>query len=223
LHPHNNTLSGVSLKQSFPVTGSVKLSINDMVAGNIHVHTGDTNQIVVSETLQSENQAFTSDALPLKTVQVGNTLNIAINNDLANDDSAGVILDVYTPADTSVDINAASASVTIDNVNGQIIANTKDGSITATNDHLSGFSRLQSGEGEIHFTGSFDAKGTYLFSSGSGDIDISLPANSSFRLDTTGVSAADIMNGFGGDVVGDHPEAIVMIHTQEGSVTLRKY
>lgn len=222
-HQHNGASSQVASQLSFPVTGPVTLSINDMAAGSIRVHAGDTNQVVVSETTQSENQAFTSDALPFKPVQVGNTLNININNDLENADSTGVILDVYTPRDTSVDIHADSASVNIDNVDGQIIANTKDGSITATNDNMSGSSSLQSEEGDIHFRGSFDAKGTYQFSSESGAIDISLPANSSFRLSTTGVSAAGIMNDFGSYVVGNHPEATVMINAQEGSVAVHKY
>src|SRR5205807_2016571 len=114
-HKHNDAISSVSSQLSFPVTGPVKLSISDEAAGLIRIHTGDTNQVVVSETSQSENRAFTSDTLPIKPVQVDNTLNITINNDLENDDSTGVILDVYTPRDTSVDINASSASINIEN------------------------------------------------------------------------------------------------------------
>jgi hypothetical protein len=221
-HPHNETRSSLPSQLSFAVTGPVKLSINDMAAGTIRIHAGDTNRVVVSETSQDENKAFTSDALPFKPVQDGNALNISIDNDLENADSTGVILDVYTPRDTSVNINADSASVNIDNVDGQIIANTKDGSITATNDNMSDSSSLQTEDGDINFTGSFDTKGTYQFSSESGAINISVPANSSFRLNTTGVSAASIMNEFGGNVVGNHPDATVTILSQKGSVALHK-
>jgi Putative adhesin len=221
-HKHNETISGAP-SQLFPVTGPVKLSINDSAAGIIHIHTGDTNQVVVSATPQSEDHAFASGVLPLKPVQVGNTLNLTVNNDLENDDSAGVILDVYTPRDTSVDIQASSASINIENVEGQITANTDDGSITAENDELSGLSSLKSQDGDINFTGSFDAKGIYQFSSESGTIDISVPENSSFRLNTTGTDSANITNDFGSNNVGNHPGATVAVHTEEGSVAVHKY
>ena len=220
-HKHSDTVSVSNFTQLFSVsTGPVKLVINDATAGSIRVHAGDTNQIVVSGTLQ---QASAPNALPLKSVQTGNTLNITVNNDQENDGSAGVILDVYTPSSTSVDINAPSATtITIDHVDGQITASTQEGSITATNDNMTGSSSLQTEDGDINFTGSFDTKGTYQFSSESGAIDISVPANSSFRLNTTGGSAAGITNEFGGNIVGNHPEATVMINTQKGSVMLHK-
>jgi len=219
-HKHNDSVSVSNFTQLFSVTtGPVKLVINDASAGSIRIHAGDTNQIVVSGTLQ---QALAPDALPLKSVQTGNMLNITVNNDQENDDSAGVILDVYTPSYTSVDINAPSASlISIADVDGQIIASTQKGSITATNDNMTGSSSLKTEDGDINFTGTFDTKGTYQFSSETGNILIDVPANSSFRLNTS-VGPAGIMNEFGGNVVGNHPEATVIIYTQRGSVTLNK-
>jgi hypothetical protein len=221
-HHRNEPVSSGISAQLFTVNGPVKLAINDAMPGLIRVHTGDTNQVVVSETSQSENPAFASNVLPLKSTQAGNALSIAVSGDLAGDDTAGVILDVYTPTTTSVDINAPSASIRIENVDGQITASTNEGSITATNDAMSGVSSLQTEDGSIQFIGSFDAKGTYQFSSETGAIDISVPASSSFRLHTVGAGATEIDNEFGSNIVGNHPEAIVTIRTEDGSVALHK-
>jgi hypothetical protein len=218
---HNNTVV-TDATQLFPVTsGPVMLTIKDAAAGNIHIHAGDTNQIVVSETWQSGDHAFASDAQPLKSVQTGNTLNITVNSDLANGDAAGLILDVYIPSSTSIDINAPSASlISIANVDGQINASTKEGSITAIDDNITGSSSLKSEDGDINFTGSFDSKGTYEFSSQIGNITIAVPPDSSFRLDTTGINPAKISNQFGSNVIGNHPAATVTVHTEEGAVTV---
>jgi hypothetical protein len=219
---HDAGISRSISAQLFAVNGPVKLAINDESAGLIRVHTGDTNQVVVSATPQSEDPTFASNALPLKSTQRGNTLDIAVSSDLENDDSAGVILDVYTPTTTSVDINAPSASISIENVDGQITASTDEGSITATNDNIRGSSSLKTEDGSIEFTGSFDATGTYQFSSGTGTIDISVPANSSFRLNTIGAGADGMDNEFGSNIVGEHPQATVTIHTENGSAALHK-
>lgn len=221
-HKHDAPVVNIP-SQQFPVTGPVKLVINDAAGGLIRIHTGDTSQVVVSETPQSEHRDSLPDLLPLKPVQIGNTLDITVIGNLEDDDSAGVILDVYTPRSTSVDVNAPLASINVEGVDGQVIASTNDGSITATDDNMSGPSSLQSQDGDIRFTGSLDAKGTYQFLSDSGDIDISVPENSSFHLITTDINPDNITNEFGSNIIGDHPVASVTVHTEEGSVALHKY
>jgi hypothetical protein len=174
--------------------------------------------------VQSDNPGFRPSQIPVRFTPTGNALVIGVNAGNENADSIGdVTLDVSTPPDTNVNIQAASALVTIEDVKGQIKASTDDGTITAANDELSNLSDLKSETGNIRFTGSFDAKGTYQFSSESGTIDISVPENSSFRLNTTGINSADITNEFGSNVVGNHPDATVAIHTEGGSVALHKY
>ena len=220
--------------QSFPVKGSAHLIINDPAAGAIHVHTGDTDHVVI--------QAITppSHTPPLQTKQSNNTIDINVNAHEDDEDSPGVVLDVYTPSNASVDIKADAATVDISGVNGQISATTGDGSINAAqdrgtlnlatggghigviNDSLNGPSSMKTEDGDITFVGTLDPHGTYQFSSQSGSIDLSLPEDSSFHLDTAATDSTDMTNEFGSDVVGNNPQATVSIHTEEGSIAVHK-
>lgn len=99
--------SSIIPQQSFPVSGAVQLSIQDHAAGSIRIHTGDTDHVLVSETTQSGSVL---NNLPVQSMQQGNALTLSIDN--AGD--SGVVLDVTTPADTSLNVTADSASINFD-------------------------------------------------------------------------------------------------------------
>ena len=163
-------------QQSFPVSGSLSLSIHDLAPGTIRIHTGDTGRVVVSEMVQSDTGTST---LPLQSDQQGNTLTLSITGK----DMTGVVLDVTTPPDTSFNVQADSAT--------------------------------------INFVGSLDPNDSYLFTTQTGSISASIPADSAFRLSNV-VDVGDFTNEFGSDLVGNSPRANVALLAYGGAVAIQK-
>lgn len=85
-------------QQSFPVLGSLFLSIRDKAPGTIRIHTGDVGRVVVSEG---------ASTLPLQSEQEGHTLTLSI----ASTVDPGVVVDVTTPPDVSLTVQADSATI----------------------------------------------------------------------------------------------------------------
>jgi DUF4097 and DUF4098 domain-containing protein YvlB len=118
-------------------------------------------------------------------------------------------------------LNGESGSLHITGVTGQLKAVTHSGDVVVRDAKLSGQSALKTDSGSVRFDGSLDPAGTYLASTNSGDIDLTLPSNAAFQLAAT-TGSGNVNNAFGGNVIGSGPQAHITATIGSGSVTVDK-
>jgi hypothetical protein len=183
----------------------------DQCSGYVHVHAStSTNQVV----LQGLGGIFVFSSH----AQSSDT--IIIN---------GCNLDMTVPANINLNINADEIDVF--GVSGQMKLTTNGGSINLVQDTLQGTSVLDNNGGPILFQGSIGSTANPTFSSNGGSVDISLPADASFQLKTTGILGTFTTN-YPGIVVGDTglpqatignaSQATLTLQINDTSVILRK-
>ncbi len=123
-------------------------------------------------------------------------------------DVGSVNFTIRVPFDAMVDIETKIGNLNVSNVGGALVRAkiSSDGDITLTNINAQ-FVVAENGIGNIFFDGEIRAGGTYRFTSMSGDINLRVPFNSSFKLVATAPSTRSINLGSfaGGDLrfVGD--------------------
>jgi hypothetical protein len=107
------------------------------------------------------------------------------------------------------------------------------GSIDATRTSLTNSSQLQTGTGNVNFSGSIGS-GSYQFQSSTGDVVVSLPGNTSFRANATaavGTISSDFSNitvqqnmvgASASGAVGSTPSANITLTTTTGAIHLKQ-
>lgn len=118
-------------------------------------------------------------------------------------------------------ITAASGSIRLHKMSGQVDAQTWSGDVTVDSSALAGTSRLQTRSGSVRFSGSLDPRGTYTMQTTNGDVDLTLPADVAFLLQAS-TGSGTVQNDFGGNSTGSGSQAHLLLHTQNGSVTIVK-
>ncbi len=128
-----------------------------------------------------------------------------------------------TVADLSgqITLNTGSGELTATSITGQANLRTGSGSLTVSQAHLKGTSLLHTGSGSITFDGSLDPNGTYCFETGSGAVNLTVPASSALSLDLH-TGSGSITNSFGSNETGGAPRAKVFVQTGSGSITINK-
>jgi len=189
---------------TYTVSALPTLVLNDD-NGTVTIHTGGANsQVTVQAT--KHFQAFGGSAPAVQSSQDGNTINATVQNQSNNFMSFGsnnVDLNVTVPANANLQIHTETGTIDVSGVSGTMSLSTATGSITANQDALSGQSTLQSNTGSITFDGSIAPGGNYQFSTDTGSVDVTLPANSSFHVDAT-TNTGSIDSDFSGVQVRDH-------------------
>ncbi|HZR40018.1 MAG TPA: DUF4097 family beta strand repeat-containing protein, partial [Ktedonobacteraceae bacterium] len=105
--------------------------------------------------------------------------------------------------------------------NGPLKAVTTNGDIIVRQAALSGQSSLETTNGSVRFQGSLDLQGTYKMKTNSGDVNLTLPSNTSFQLSAT-TGSGSVHNEFGSTIVGYIPRAQITVTIGYGSVTINK-
>lgn len=154
------------------------LVLNDDT-GSITIQTGDSNKVTIQET---QHIPLVGGAPDAKTSQDGNTITTTVES---HGGFNSVDFNVTIPANATLQIHTSTGSIDVSGVSGTVSLTSDTGSITANQDVLSGQSTLQTNTGDITFDGSLAPNGNYQFSTDTGSVDATLPANSSFHLDAT--------------------------------------
>ncbi|QBD74642.1 hypothetical protein EPA93_01000 [Ktedonosporobacter rubrisoli] len=233
-HPSERTaktISHATKSQTFTVSGTPKVNIHNNI-GQVVVHQGDGNNVIVNVS-QSVNDALDdADTIPgnnigstqIKTVQDGDIINVT-NSGLfsASDrnDTQDAILDITVPAASDIQIDNQAGNIKIEGVNGQVKASTKIGEIDAENVTLKGDSSLETQAGAIIFNGKLDSTSTDLFNTKTGKVDVTLPNDAAFQLQTS-TKIGKVNNEFGGSNAGSGQQAQLKIKTQIGEINLHK-
>ncbi len=118
-------------------------------------------------------------------------------------------------------LKTGSGGIQINDLKGQATMGTGSGSIYMRQAQLSGQSIVKTGSGSIAFAGTLDPHGRYHFETGSGSVNLALPASSAFHL-TTSTGSGSTSNDFGSTSVGNGQQADVTINTGSGSIYIRK-
>jgi hypothetical protein len=140
---------------------------------------------------------------------------------------------VTVPQTCDLELTSDAGSITVSNVRGQISLTSNAGNIKASEVLLQGDSRLKIDAGTITFTGAIDAIGSYQFLTDVGSINVTLPAQTAFRLEAStdvGSIHSDFAVNIQRDSVGAKargetgvsPYPDLKLKTDVGSITLRK-
>jgi len=229
--------SKVEPARTFSVGTLPTVVINDDV-GTIHVHTGGTNSsVVVQVTEVSQGLGNNSDNGKVSYNQdsANNTVTVNAHSGPGFFGSNSIDIEVTVPKNSNLQIKTNTGEVDVTGVTGQMSLSSDTGAIQAMQDSLTGQSILKTDTGSVTFDGTIDPKGSYQFETNTGEVDVTLPGNSSFYVDastSTGSIDSDFpgVNVQHGDVtgasahgdVGNAPGATVILKTDTGSISLHQ-
>lgn len=183
-----------SREMSFDVGASPTLVI-DNFAGNVRIETGSDGVISAVASIRAAGAASVRD-ISVEPTQEGDTVSIRTRRPSGRIATVAVDLDLTVPEGTRIEVTSGAGDVTAEDVHGEIMVDTGAGNVTVTGNE--GQVRLETGAGDIDYTGA--PQGTSTFSTGAGNIQISLPADFSGAVDLdTGIGSVDV-RGF--DVEG---------------------
>jgi Putative adhesin len=120
-----------------------------------------------------------------------------------------------------IDLHTGSGRIEAGNLQGQINLHTGSGRIEVTRSALSGKSLLKTGSNSITVDSSLDPLGDYKFQTGSGSINLILPADAAFILDAR-TGSGGVHNEFGSNQVGKGPHAPLNLRTGSGGIHIHR-
>jgi DUF4097 and DUF4098 domain-containing protein YvlB len=196
-----------SFDRTLKVNGAVDLEIQSG-SGNITVHQGDSNSVVIHGHIKASESWFNSNGMSAEekvkrieqnppVEQNGNSIRIGHIADESLRNNISISYDVTTPKGTSlhsstgsgdekisdidgpVRANSGSGNLTISNIASEVRANAGSGDLSISNVH--GRAYTETGSGNIKATqiaGGFDAR------AGSGDITFDQTASGSVHVQT---------------------------------------
>lgn len=203
------------------------------VVAHKHVFLGDSSQLPIHYDLSSDHRILTITVDDNIAFGLFNfTFNRGVDFEVTVPDQAS--LNVQT-GNGSLDASGITGQIKLDSGNGSIQAtqlngvltlHTGNGTITAKQISASDGSTFKTGNGSIDYNGTLDAtNGSYLFTTGNGDIDLTLPGNASFQVyvDTgNGSINSDFAYGSDGKVGSGPSYAQVTLKTGNGSIHLHR-
>lgn len=132
--------------RAFSLSGRGTLVVNEG-SGSLHVHTGNTSQVIVQGNEYARGFGGNLDDLHIQYAQDGNTITVSTDENWSFIGDSGVNFDITVPASIDVTIQSSSADVTVDNVNGRVKASTSSGNVHV--DNIDGPLELSSSSGDV--------------------------------------------------------------------------
>ena len=187
--------------KTYPASRNVRINLMNR-SGTVIVEGWNRSEVQVQAYLETPAAAINPQL-------VEGTLFInMVKDNYGRGDVGPVNFTIRVPFDAMVDIETRIGNLNVTNVRGALVRAkiSSDGDITLTNISAKVVS-AENGIGNIFFDGDIQSGGIYRFTSTSGDINLRVPFNSSFRLVATAPSTRSINLGSfaGGDLrfVGD--------------------
>lgn len=222
--------------QVFTISSAPTLVLNNG-NGDVHVHAGNVNNIVVSARSHGFGMMQGNDGQMVRTEQQGNTITIS---PAERSDVFGrqVDLDITVPAATNLELRTTSGDINVEGVQGQMSLATNNGDIKGSNlsgvlnvsttsgdvkleqTLLRGNSSLKTNSGSIELEGDLDTQGDYQFQTNSGDVELKLSGFSTFHL-VPSTNSGSIKNEFGRSQGSNAGGPQVKITTNSGDITVK--
>jgi hypothetical protein len=199
----------IPVAQTFFVQGAPTIVVNGG-GGSVHIHAGDTNQVLIS----------TRDGSPVQTTQNGNIIDIGTDSSFDSFGDNEQNLDITVPTASDLQIQSGSGDIQIEGVNGQMTLTTDSGDVQLQHTLLQGDSSIQTDEGDITVQGNIDPQGNYQFQTNSGDVKLTLPEDSSFHF-VPSTALGNIENGFEGTQDNNSPGPLLKITTASGDISVQ--
>ncbi|GER91781.1 hypothetical protein KDW_59430 [Dictyobacter vulcani] len=207
-HNYSSRLSPHSEAPSY-VTEFKGTTVNlHATSADIHVHFGTSNVVRVS--------SIGSDTFKGDTDGTTITLN-EVDQRGGLFEHRNQTIDITAPADEHLILQTKSGNVEIDNIAAQANVNTDSGDITVDQARFENGSSLQTKSGDIHFKGNLAEKGTYAFTTDSGNVDVGLLASTPAKVTAHTVNG-QVSQAPSGPTTASSPD--LTINTNTGDIKL---
>jgi hypothetical protein len=235
----NSTPARASFDKSFSVNGVPTLVIHGD-AGGIHINAGGDGQVSVHATKQvralTHAQAqIELDAITITATQSGNVVTIQANSDdygphIFRDRQ--IDLNLTTPANTNLTVVENAGSLDATGLTGKVMAQVNAGSVTMDTMTLGTGSSLRVNAGSLIMNGLLQSGASLTVNVNAGSADLTLPRNTSARIDASASAGNIDVNGWNISVnhnaanataFGDlnpNPTGVITIRVNAGSATL---
>ncbi|HEV2836924.1 MAG TPA: DUF4097 family beta strand repeat-containing protein [Pyrinomonadaceae bacterium] len=179
--------------KSFPVSGTPRVNISTF-DGPITIRAWDQPEVRYTATKRAGDEESLKQ-ISIQTEQQGQTISInAVNERQYN---GSVQLEVYVPRNSSLHVSSGDGPLTVDGVSGDVTLRSGDGPVTVNNssgqlhvytgdgpiqiNKFDGQVEARTGDGPITLDGNFNALAART---GDGEISLTVPAGSSFTIET---------------------------------------
>lgn len=221
-----DALAQRSFTRKYPAQKNVRFEMKN-ISGTITVEAWEKNEIQVTATSFSPAAQFTPE-------QTAGCLGIDVVRDNRGRMVGDINFRVKVPVNSTVNIETRRGNISINNIRGEMVRArvSTSGDIDLTGIRVNQVI-AESSEGNILFDGELTG-GEYTFKSLSGDINIHIPANSSFSLVANGQSQSIKLNSFASPTLsfigdgrkvfgkvdrGGGPSSSVVVFNQKGKIT----
>ena len=184
--------------KSIPVSGTPRVNITTF-DGSITVHGWDQPEVRYTANKRArDEEALKQMAIVVE--QQGSTISINATNE--HEDNGSVQLEVFVPRQSSLHVSSGDGPLTLEGVSGDITLRSGDGPIIVSNsggqlhvntgdgpiqiNKFDGQVDARTGDGPIALDGNFNALSART---GDGEISLSVPAGSSFTIETNSLDA----------------------------------
>jgi hypothetical protein len=209
--------------------------------GTIHAFRGaQHNEVVVQITRRNRIFGHAPEGVHASYEQEkgGNVIAISVQRDefsLAST-TTEIDVDIALPGRADLNLVTKAGTITVTDVNGQLVSTSTAGMITVRHSLLTGDSHLSTEAGSIHFEGAVEPHGRYQFTTAVGAIRVVLLNTSAFHIDastTLGTITTNIPNVvvvrptvLGSEAHGDvgmEPRAMLVFTSTIGAIELQAW
>lgn len=175
--------------KNYPATRNVRLKLMNR-DGTVTVEGWNRSEVQVQAYLETPASSITPRIVD------GTIIIDMVKENYGRGDVGSVNFTIRVPFDASVDIETKVGNLSVSSVRGALVSAriSTNGDITLTNISARWVS-AENGIGNIFFDGDLQEGGSYRFTSMSGDINLRVPFNSSFKLTATAPSTRSINLG----------------------------
>jgi len=205
--------------------------------GSIHVRAAPSGNVITVQATKHGNPWSNLNDIQVSYAQNTTTNTVTVNVDRVNTTSfftaLSVDFDVTMPSAAALQLKTNTGSIDVSGVSGQMTLLSNTGSLQVSGGMVKGNTALIANTGSVTFNGAIAESGTYTFTTNTGSVNVTLPAESVFHVDAT-TATGSINTNFPGVVVqprqvtgadahgnvGGSPQATITLGTSTGSINL---
>lgn len=178
-----------SFKKTYPASKNVRLNLVNRT-GTVTVQGWERNEVQITASLERPFAEIEPRSLS------GEIRINVVQDNQGRGEVGDVNFSILVPYDSKVDIETRIGNLNVSSIQGGLVRAhvTSEGDVTLTNISASSVS-AKNLIGDIFFDGLIKGNGIYVFNSMSGNINLRIPLESSFRLLATAPSTRNISLG----------------------------
>jgi hypothetical protein len=237
----NEVTANATSSQSFTISGIASLDIHN-TSGRLSVRQGAPGfvGVEITKTARDSSQEAAQrdlDKIQVTTTQSGDTISVTSNFEDAGffATSSAVNLQITVPSTTNISADLRAGDAQVDGVGGLMMLSTSAGSLTMRGTTFADGSRIHVSTGSVVVQGSVPDNASVDISVSTGDVALTLPAQTSARLDArtnigeihvTGwpvqPKRANNVGAMTNDALGSQPSGTIRIRVDAGDITISK-